>query len=932
MGETELTASTESGLSATCRVTVLAPDVLTEDVPVSVSLVDSQKKKFEFTPSESGKYVFLLSDCTEFNGVRFYVNDFGNSYYLYDNSTVSYGFEAGRTYLIDTSCSDGEGTYTLTVSRSVAVTDIILTSSEIEEPAYSTFTLNADVLPWNADASYIEWSSSDENVVTVKNGKLELVAPGEATVTASVGEVSASCLVRSVESTISVGESKTAVIDRDDKEVRFKFTPDEDGVYCFSASAESRVHVRFYDYGIDGASLSYGDYYGYDFETNVRLIAGRTYFFGVEYYYDDNLGVISVALTKPITPEELTLTPTISGYAGDTKYISYRFGPEGAFSENIVWVSNDTSVAIVNEYGNVTLLSPGKASITAICPSGLTAICEVTVLEPTALEIDVPSSVSIAANESHLFSFVPAESGEYRFVVSDEAARRNVSFNLILPDAYGTSYASGGGVLEYALKGGEEYLLRVYNSRVNGDTSNEFTLTVYKLTEATDISFEVGDTYKTSVGAYRKMTLVVEPWNASAFGAIWSTSDSTVATVTSDGYVYFDGVGTVVITATLGELSASCTVTVNELIPGDVNSDGLTNALDVYTTMQYLSYNSGDSSVAVEDFNESAADVYKDGTVNFRDVYAIMSLIESKPLNSEWQETPKSPVKVKATDVTVDNGASTATFNVELSNVTSALSSSLFNVRVEGLTIIDYYVDFVDNYNYCVQTQKTDDGVTVMGVTLKDAVSENKAILSVTVSIPDGITGTSEFPIIVTADADPGNWIDSAGNGVGAVGVNGKIVVTGHTHSIEYNAGYSATCEANGVQPHWECTECGRIFADENAQNEIDGFELVIPALGHNWGEWTVTKPADCFGEGVERRVCKNDPSHFETRTIPKLEAAAGDVNGDGTLNARDVIALMRFLTGWKDNKIMTDVLDVNGDGNINARDVIALMKAILVN
>jgi hypothetical protein len=43
------------------------------------------------------------------------------------------------------------------------------------------------------------------------------------------------------------------------------------------------------------------------------------------------------------------------------------------------------------------------------------------------------------------------------------------------------------------------------------------------------------------------------------------------------------------------------------------------------------------------------------------------------------------------------------------------------------------------------------------------------------------------------------------------------------------------------------------------------------------WGEWEVTKEADCQQAGEETRVCKNDPSHIETQEIPAL-----DHNTDG--------------------------------------------------
>ena len=55
-----------------------------------------------------------------------------------------------------------------------------------------------------------------------------------------------------------------------------------------------------------------------------------------------------------------------------------------------------------------------------------------------------------------------------------------------------------------------------------------------------------------------------------------------------------------------------------------------------------------------------------------------------------------------------------------------------------------------------------------------------------------------------------------------------------------------------------------------------------IPALGHDWGAWTVTTPATCTKEGVETRICNRDSSHVETRTIPTTGHNWVD-NGNGT-------------------------------------------------
>lgn len=77
------------------------------------------------------------------------------------------------------------------------------------------------------------------------------------------------------------------------------------------------------------------------------------------------------------------------------------------------------------------------------------------------------------------------------------------------------------------------------------------------------------------------------------------------------------------------------------------------------------------------------------------------------------------------------------------------------------------------------------------------------------------------------------------------------------------------TCTEDGEKGK-VCSRCGMKETEK------------IPALGHDWGAWTVTTPATCTNEGVETRICKRDPSHVETRTIPTTGHNWVD-NGNGT-------------------------------------------------
>lgn len=93
-----------------------------------------------------------------------------------------------------------------------------------------------------------------------------------------------------------------------------------------------------------------------------------------------------------------------------------------------------------------------------------------------------------------------------------------------------------------------------------------------------------------------------------------------------------------------------------------------------------------------------------------------------------------------------------------------------------------------------------------------------------------------------------------------------------HKHTLRFVEEVPATCEAEGKRAYYICEDCQRIFEDEAATKEINAESLGIPALGHDWGEWKVTKPATEEEVGEETRVCNNDPAHTEKREIAKLE------------------------------------------------------------
>ena len=97
--------------------------------------------------------------------------------------------------------------------------------------------------------------------------------------------------------------------------------------------------------------------------------------------------------------------------------------------------------------------------------------------------------------------------------------------------------------------------------------------------------------------------------------------------------------------------------------------------------------------------------------------------------------------------------------------------------------------------------------------------------------------------------------------------------VCGYRQTEELPAlGHSPAAAVRDNETTATCTEMGRY--DEVITCESCGKELVrtkkeSPALGHDWGEWTVIQAATGEHDGVMRRVCRRDGTHMEEKIIP---------------------------------------------------------------
>ena len=152
------------------------------------------------------------------------------------------------------------------------------------------------------------------------------------------------------------------------------------------------------------------------------------------------------------------------------------------------------------------------------------------------------------------------------------------------------------------------------------------------------------------------------------------------------------------------------------------------------------------------------------------------------------------------------------------------------------------------------------EGVTEIGFyTFNDCTSLK------TVTLPKSLTKVDNYAFDGTSvkDVNYGGTLEDWANVVIKAGNDPLTKATVHPadckeHKTELKDAKAATCTEKGFTGNEVCTVCGKtVKAGEE-----------IAALGHDWGEWTVTKAPTATEKGEETRVCKRDATHTEKRDV----------------------------------------------------------------
>ncbi|WP_165369746.1 Ig-like domain-containing protein [Bifidobacterium pseudolongum] len=428
----------------------------------------------------------------------------------------------------------------------------------------ATTQLTAAVAPAAAANKPVKWTSSNEKVAVVKNGVVQGVAKGTATITASVGGKS---------DTVTVNVTGEAPVVHDTTVYYPAATYGANSTYLHyrigtgtwttapgvKMEAACDGYVKYTIEGTEGGQIEFVFNNGngtWDNNGNKNYTAS-----GANIVVESGT-IGSVAPCVTVVPVS---SVSISGgnfelKEGATKQLSATVAPSNATNRSVSWKSSNTSVATVDASGKVTAVAAGSATITASA-GGKSSTVTVTVKgDDPVIPVQSVSISGTGVSGGKATINVGAGLDLTATVSPSNATDRTVTW--ISSDDSIATVSSTGAVR--GVKAG----MAVIMATVGGKSSS----VIVTVKEAGPVlqSVAIAGTgvanNKLTLAQNKTVQLSVKatPANASLGVVYWSSSDTSVATVSGTGKVTAKGEGMAVITATVGDKHSSIVLTVSK--------------------------------------------------------------------------------------------------------------------------------------------------------------------------------------------------------------------------------------------------------------------------------------------------------------------------------------------------------------------------------
>lgn len=566
-GTATITCKTADGnKTATCVVTVRTNATGISLSPTSVKL-------------NRGESTYLIATVSPSNAsnktVHWYTTD--NTVARIEDDGCLKAISAG-TATITAMAEDGgyQASCKVTVIEPlVSVSKITLNKSSLSLKTGESSTLTATISPSNANNKNLNWSTSNSSVATVSDGKVTAVGAGTATITCAATDGSGKKATCTVTVTKPVEQVQVSSIQlRWDEyllDLAWEDSYQIEATVYPSNAANKGLNYRSFDSSIASVNSNGLVTPKKSGKTTIRVTSQDN----SSVYVDCIIEVIDSTLYfMGFDQKYVSLKP------GESVVLDYVVRPASAidyvewFLDGWVemgWDVSDESIIDVNFTSNnrirITALKPGNASFSMdpFIADETDLTCYVTV---TGIQSGIPVT-SVNITESNVI-LSRTDIGYFHATVLPSNASNPEIFwsssdsSILWIDSSTGQYLAikeGTVLVTASARDGSEQADYIIVSVTNDEVSIPVSRIVFSKKE------ETLNMYNTLAYA---MNPVIEPNNATNKNLRWETSNSKVATVSSNGIVTPMGKGTTVITAYAQDnsgISASCKITVINAIP-----------------------------------------------------------------------------------------------------------------------------------------------------------------------------------------------------------------------------------------------------------------------------------------------------------------------------------------------------------------------------
>lgn len=382
------------------------------------------------------------------------------------------------------------------------------------------------------NSSNIIWTSSNEKVATVQNGKVTAITEGLTIITASINGNKSTCKV-----TVSSNYVPVNGIILNKSSLNLLIETSETLIQTISPSNATNKDVTWTSSNPDIAIVEDGKVTAKKLGSTIITVSISGYRSTCKVNVVDNVPLTKINIDKSnVTIKENT-----------TEILNIIYSPSNATNKKVTWKSSNTSVATVDSQGKITGIKPGSTTVTAVSnDGGYVSICKVTVeaisKKVTSIDID-KKELSISIGEKATIEATITPSYAENKNITWSSSNKNIA---IVNNGEITALSPGTTEIKAISEDG------------NKEAICKVTVTSPPIES---ISF-INEEQTVYIESETKLTTISEPKNSTIENPIWQSSDEQVATV-ENGIVNALSIGETTITISNQDKTITASIKIN---------------------------------------------------------------------------------------------------------------------------------------------------------------------------------------------------------------------------------------------------------------------------------------------------------------------------------------------------------------------------------